>query len=103
MAQQHGHGEQLEGGHGDERQVAGVADALGHRHADAQAGVGAGTAAHGHRVEGNAVVVGEGEGLVDEYAQAHRVVGTLQVGLLKKEGSILAYGHRTHVGARLNV
>ena len=103
VAQQHGHGKQFEGGNGDERQVAGVADALGHRHANAQTGVGAGAAAHGHRVEGYAVVVGEGEGLVDKYAQTHRMVGTLQVGLLEKEGSILAYGHRTHIGARLNV
>ena len=66
LGEQHGHAEQLERGDGDEAQVAAIAYALGHRHTNAETRVGAGATTHRHGVEGDGVVVGEREGLVDE-------------------------------------
>ena len=79
LAQQHWHCHQLECRHCYELQVLSVADALCHRHSDAQSGVRTGTAAHGYGVERYGMAVGERHCLVYIYAEIHGVVRTFKV------------------------
>ena len=60
---------QFEGGHADELQVAAVADALSHRHTNAQTCIGTWATAHADGIEGDGVVVGKRQGLVNHRTQ----------------------------------
>ena len=66
LTQQDRHTEQLQGGHTDELEIAGITDTLGHRHADAQSSIRARTATDSDGVERNGMIVSERQRFVDK-------------------------------------
>ena len=101
--QQHGHAEQLQRRHGEQRQVAPVADAFCQRDADAQPGVAAGAFAHGHGIDGDGVAVGKREGFLDKHSAHGGVVRSVQVFLVEDEAAVLAQGYGAGLGTCLNM
>ena len=65
LPQQYGNTHQFQRGHSYQLQVATIADALGHRHTDAQTRIRTRAAAHGNTIKRDGVTVSKRQSLID--------------------------------------
>jgi hypothetical protein len=103
MSEKHRDTEQFKGGYGDQAQVASITDTFGHGYTNTKTCVTAWTTTDGNSVEGDGMVVGERHRLVYKRAKPLSVVGTTEVFVMINACTILAHGHRTGIGTRLNM
>ncbi|KXA39452.1 hypothetical protein HMPREF3226_01287 [Prevotella corporis] len=99
MAKQDRNTEKFERGDRYQLDIDTVADAFGHRGADAQARIGTRTAADGYGIDWNSVAVGKRQGLIDERSKTLTVIRTTVIFLFVDACAIFTQGNGAHIGA----
>lgn len=83
-SQKHGYAENLEGGDGNEREVASIANSLRRGDTNPESSITAGAFAYGNCVNGNGMAVGKRQGFVNKNSARNGMAGTIIILLMEK-------------------